>query len=258
MSLASIKQTANASPPRILVHGPPKVGKSTFFSLAPNPIFIQTEDGLDGINTNAFDLAKTYGDFISAINVLISEEHEFKTLVIDSADWLERLIHNQICKEAGCDTIEQVAGGYGRGHSIANNYWRELLLLLENLRSKKQMIIGFICHSRLKTINDPELEPYDFWQMKLHSPKSGQGACEILSEWCDVIGFAKVPIYQRTKETKSGQNKIFAATTSNERVLCLQNNAAYLAGTRYDLPPELPLNWGAFSETFNKNNRKGQ
>ena len=37
---------ARAKPPRILVYGTEGIGKSTFGSQAPKPIFVQTEDGL--------------------------------------------------------------------------------------------------------------------------------------------------------------------------------------------------------------------
>ena len=258
ISLADIQNTKHQAPPRMLIHGPAFVGKSTFFSGskernqqgAPAPIFIQTEDGLTGIEAKAFPLATSYNQVVEALNALLNEKHDYKTVVIDTADWLERLIHNHVCAIEKAETIEQACGGYGRGYLKANNYWREIIGLLDRLNKEKNCIVALICHSHLRTINDPELEPFDRWVMKLHSPKSGNGACEILAEWSDVIGFAKNKTYQKAKVSKLNQEKIFTAADMGERVLCLSNSPAYLAGNRYSLPAEVPLQWSALMAAF--------
>ena len=91
--LSSIKKTRSDLPPRTLIYGEHKLGKSTFASQAPAPIFIQTEDGLDAIDAKAFPLCKKWGDILEAVATLYQEQHEFKTLVIDSMDWAEKLAH---------------------------------------------------------------------------------------------------------------------------------------------------------------------
>lgn len=259
ISLDSIQQTKHATPPRILIHAPPKIGKSTFFAGdigrdqagAPSPVFVQTEDGLNGINANAFPLATTYQEAYDALLLLATSDHDFETVVLDSADWLEKLIHARVCADENTATIELAGGGYGKGYQLANNYWRDILTLLNRLNKDKNMIIGVICHSRLKKVNDPELEPYDYWQMKLHSPGSGNGACEMLNEWADIIGFAKCETFQKKKKTTQGDgSEIFSATGTGQRVLCLENNPAYLAGNRYNLPAKIPLAWSALMDAL--------
>src|SRR4029078_13367683 len=49
-SLATMQRGRTRRPPRLLVYGTPGIGKSTFGSQAPNPIFLPTEDGLDEID----------------------------------------------------------------------------------------------------------------------------------------------------------------------------------------------------------------
>lgn len=242
ISLASITRTKHAKPPRIIVHGGEKVGKSTFFSEAPEVIFIQTEDGLAGIDAQAFPLATTLNEVFEAIHTLQTEEHPFKTVVIDSADWLERLIHDQVCQDHGVKTIELAAGGYGKGYAEALNYWRQLLGMLDELASSKGMTVGFICHSRIVTINDPENESYDCWKLKLHEPKSGNaGALSLLNEWADIIGFATKKVYAK----KSASGDRYQGVDSGKRELRLEGAPAYLAGNRYSLPAALPLEWSA-------------
>jgi len=247
ISLSSIAQTKHANPPRILIHGQEKVGKSTFMSQAPNPIFIRTEDGLSGISTNAFPLADTYQDVIEALTELARAEHEFKTVVLDSADWLERLIHEKVCKDDNVKTIELAGGGYGKGYGIALNLWRDILRALDYLNKEKKMAVGIICHSVVVLFNDPEHEPYDRYEMKLHQPKKSTGARDLLLEWADIIGFAASKIYVgKTKETK-----VMRGTASGEsNKLNLVGHPAYVAGNRYSLPPQINLNWEEFSSAL--------
>lgn len=249
ISLDSIKKTKHSSPPRIVIHGAEKVGKSTFMAGIPNSIFIQTEDGLTGVDAQAFPLSKSYEEVIEALNILINQEHDYKAVVIDSADWLERLIWDRVCSDYNVKSIETAAGGYGKGYSVALNYWRELLALLDTLNKEKMMVIGLICHSRIVTFNDPETEPYDLYKMKLHDPKSGNGAMALLNEWADVIGFANKAKFTTEKK---GSEKTFKGTTTHERKLFLEGTPAYIAGNRYGLPAEMPLSWQSFQQSFKK------
>lgn len=248
ISLERITKTKHAKPPRVIIHGGEKVGKSTFFSKAPGVIFIQTEDGLSGIDANAFPLAETLNDVFGAIDALQNEDHEFKTVVIDSADWLERLIHDQVCTDHNVKTIELAAGGYGKGYSEALTYWRKLLAMLDHLSATKGMIVGMICHSRIVTINDPEREAYDCYKMKLHEPKSGNtGALSLLNEWADIIGFATKKVF--TKKTEGGDR--YRGIDSGQRELRLEGSPAYLAGNRYNLPPVIDLSWPDLESALN-------
>lgn len=249
ISLASLQKTKHAKPPRIVVHGAEKVGKSTFFAGAPGVVFIQTEDGLSGIDATAFPLSQSFEDVLGAVNALLTEDHEFATVCIDSADWLERLIHDRVCRDYQVNTIEKAAGGYGKGYLEANNYWRQLLGLLDRLNAEKGMIVGLICHSQIAQVSDPEHEPYDTYRMKLHNPKSGQGAMALLNEWADVIGFANKKVL--SVQSKADENR-FRGKTTHERLLHLEGTPAYLAGNRYGLPPTIPLSWAAFQEAFNQ------
>src|SRR3990172_7443806 len=99
--LASIQRGRVAKPPRILLYGVEGIGKSTFGSQAPKPIFIQTEDGLDEIACDKFPLATTYDDVVAALGELRHEKHDYETVVIDSLDWLERLVWDKLCLQHG-------------------------------------------------------------------------------------------------------------------------------------------------------------
>ncbi len=94
---------------RVIIYGESGLGKTTFATSAPNPIVIQTEDGLGEIDVPCFPLAESYIDVMKALDALVNESHDFKTVVIDSLDWLETLIWKQVCSDNKASLIEKIS-----------------------------------------------------------------------------------------------------------------------------------------------------
>ena len=105
--LQQIHTGRRPSPPRFVIYGTEGIGKSTTASQAPKPIFIPTEDGLDQIDCASFPLATRFPEVETALELLINEAHNFETVVIDSLDWLERLIWDALCEQYGVTSIEK-------------------------------------------------------------------------------------------------------------------------------------------------------
>jgi|15BtaG_2_1085339.scaffolds.fasta_scaffold00417_13 hypothetical protein len=255
--LKSIQRTKHKTPPRILIHGGEGAGKSTFLSECPDSIFIQTEDGLNGIDSQAFPLANVFTDVIEQLNVLVTQKHEFKAVWIDSADWLERLIHAKICSDQNVTIIDKASGGFGKGYTEALGLWRQILSGLDILNKEKGMYVGLTCHSRIQHINDPEFEEgFDCYRLKLHSPKSGNGSLELLSEWADIIGFCKIAYRIGESEVAKADVKKLK-NVAQDRFLCLNPTAAYLAKNRYSLKEDVKLEqgkgWKSFISHLTKN-----
>lgn len=98
--LSSITRGRTLDAPRIILYGMEGIGKSTFAANFPAPIFIQTEDGLGMIDCAKFPLAKSFDEVFQELVALETEPNEFKTIVIDSLDWLERLIWDKVAFES--------------------------------------------------------------------------------------------------------------------------------------------------------------
>ena len=113
--LENIRKGKTQSPPRILIYGCEGIGKSSFGASAPAPIFVPTEDGLDQIDCESFPLSETFEQFISYLTALVQEEHQYRSVIIDSLDWLERLIWSHVCAVYGVKSIEKADGGFGKG-----------------------------------------------------------------------------------------------------------------------------------------------
>jgi len=242
LELNKLKKDKQVRPPLVTIYGRPKVGKTTFAVSAPSPIVLAIEEGLDGVECVSTKI-KTYQDMIDAITALHEQDHEFKTVVIDSADWLESLIHTQVAEEQGVKSIEDI--GYGKGYVLSLNLWREVLSGLESLRNKKGMVVIVIAHDHVKRYDDPMHESYDRYELKLHA-KAGA----LLTEWSDCILFATNKVHTRKED--AGFNKKIAKAKDGGRVLYTTETPAFVAGNRYGLPEELPLAWSEFEEAFKR------
>ena len=221
-------------PPRILIYGEPKKGKSTFGYQAPNPVFIQTEDGLEAMtDVNAFPIAEKWEDIIKYLAELYNEDHDFNTLVVDSLDWLEALIHKKI-EEHYRKPIADV--GYQAGYKKAGDYWREYISMINQLREAKNMMIVQIAHSRISAYKSPDSESYDKHLIKMHKDAVGY-----MKERSDLIIFVDSVLATKTEESfKKGGRKI--ALGGAERVLYTQDKNTNEAGTRFhNMPQEIPF-----------------
>ena len=148
--LASIQRGRAPVPPRILLYGVEGIGKSTFGAQSPKPIFVQTEDGLSQIDCDKFPLATSIDEVRAALTELYVQPHDYETTVIDSLDWLERLIWDAVCKEHNVKSIEKADGGYAKGYVHAVTYWRQIVDLLNALRNEKGMAVILIAHTKVE------------------------------------------------------------------------------------------------------------
>ena len=237
--LSSIRKGKAIHAPRIFLYAPHGIGKSTFAAAAPDPIFITTEDGLGSIDTSSFPMAKSSGDVFAAIKTLYTEQHDYKTVVLDSADWLENILQREI--ETKYDAKELA---YGKGALILADKWREILDGFNALRNDKNMVVILIGHCEIKRFDSPEVEPYDRYQPKLQARASA-----LLQEWADAVLFANYRTL--VKKDDVGFNKsVTRGITTGERLMYTQETPAYLAKNRYGLPPQMPLDWNTFANAI--------
>jgi len=240
ISLSSIsKTTRNSLPPRVVLHGDGGVGKSTFGASAFNPIFLPFEDGLDGLEVNAFPRLGSYQDTVDAIASLASGDHDFGTAVLDSLDWLEPLVWSEVARANGKNSIEDIP--YGKGYAEALPLWRTLLDGLNHLRETRGMAVVLIAHSQVKRFEAPDSEPYDRYDIKLH-----KGANALVREWADVIAFAHHETAIK-KETNGFSTRARGVATGR-RLMRLVETPACVAKNRYGLPDVLPLSWQALMD----------
>ncbi len=234
ISLASISRST-PKPPRVIVYGDAGIGKTTFAVSAPAPIVLQTEDGLGALDAEAFPLATTFDDVLAAVGALFTEEHKYRTLVVDSLDWLEPLIWNQVCADHRVESIERIP--YGKGYIEALGYWRNFFDGITALRDQRGMAVVMIAHSQITRIEDPTMVAYDSHGLKLHKK-----AAAVAEEFSDLILFAQMATNTVTEEA-GFNNKRVRAVTTGARIVHSIGQPAFLAKSRYPMPSPLPLAW---------------
>lgn len=238
--LGTIKSGRDIGPPRILLVGTEGIGKSTWAASAPKPIFIQTEDGLGTINCDKFPLVKSFREVTAQLSTLANEPHGYETVVIDSVDWLERLIWDSVCERTGKKNIEDI--GYAKGYIFALDEWREMLSLLVRCRARGMAVI-LIAHAKIEKFEDPENPTYDRYSPRLH-----KHAQALLTEWVDAVLFATRRMAVKREGKGTDERTIAAPVGANggDRIIRTVGSPACLAKNRYNLQPEIQLTWAAF------------
>jgi len=185
-------------------------------------------------------LATTSKHVFQAIETLYTQEHDFQTVVLDSADWYEQILQREI--ESTHDAKDLA---FGKGTLILAERWKQLLDGLNALRNDKGMAVILIGHCQIKRFESPETESYDRYE-----PKCQGRASALIQEWADAVLFANYRVMVRKED--AGFNKSVAkGMTTGERLLHTQETPAYLAKNRYALPQSLPLDWSAFQTAMN-------
>lgn len=237
INLNELKKSTRKAP-RILLHGGEGVGKTTFACGAPSVYMLDLEKGVAMCDPLMTQEPTSYDEVMDHIKALATQDHEYKTLVIDSLDVLESMITDHVCKLNGWNAITEPA--YGKGYGARTDMcWSPFWRCLDYLRDTKNMMIILIAHSQVVEVKDPILPSFDAHELHLYKTEKAKA-----TEWPDVIGYCMIKTYTTSDGTRN------LATTAGERVILTRKNPAYSAKNRYNMPEEIPLVWSEFAQYF--------
>jgi len=231
----------------VTVCGEAGTGKTSLAASFPKPVFLSVESGLSALmhadsekellkDVVELDVSERSEDVFDAIKALATEDHEHKTLVIDSVTALNTLFEHEIIdsdpkKPA---SLNQAHGGYGCGYNMLSDKHRKLREWVGRLSTKKCMTIVFIAHSAIETVDTPENEPYMRTTLALHAKSLKHYVDNV-----DVVAYARLKL--RTKNTSSGKSK---AVTSGDRELVCHLQGGCVSKNRLGITEPLPLEIG--------------
>lgn len=220
-------------PVLMVLYGVESVGKTEFATKFPDPLFIDFEGG-----SERYDVARIRPKNYWDLKKWLSDEKNlagYKTLVIDSLDWLERSIHEALCEKAKVAQIEELAG-YGKWVSIVLNECSSFVDLLKSIREKTKVNIVMTAHYKIKTFNDPlTATPYDRYQMKLADNFSA-----LIREWVDMVLFANFETYSKVNSSSDKKGK---GVGHGARIIFTEKRPSHDAKNRFSLPYQMPVDY---------------
>lgn len=221
-------------PQKVIIYGPEGIGKSTFASKFPSPVFIDTEGSTKEMDVDRFEKPLSWSEFGSIVKEFINDHGSYKTLVIDTADWAEMLCTQYVCAKYQKKGIEDF--GYGKGYVYVQEEFGKLLNFLDQFIDAGLNVV-ITAHAKMRKFEQPdESGAYDRWELKL-----SKGVAPLLKEWADMVLFANYKTYI----VKDDNDKVKAK--GGQRVMYTSHHVCWDAKNRHGLPEEVLFDYSSIA-----------
>ena len=253
-------------PPMITIVGTPGTGKTTLGAMFPNALMVMSEDGASVFDSwdeeakpsvlprlpkaskdEVGNLKSTRETLLSIMDELISTDHGFTSLAVDSITSLDMHFGHEIALRDNVNTVADASGGFHKGYAEVASWHAEFVYKCEQLRAVKRMGIVFLAHTGIKKIrNRPDAAAdYSVFSMDMDNQ-----ALSIYTSQCDaVLYLVKEEFIQGSETNRKGQTtKLGRLVQTGERKLITtgDGNVGYInAKNRYNMPAEIPVEHGS-------------
>jgi hypothetical protein len=237
ISLASLKSSKSDHPPIVLLYGVGGIGKTSLAAEWPAPLYLPTEGERppSDVEMATPGTVESLSGLLDVFGELLTNEHDFKTAIIDSVDGLEGLVWRATCERLGASSIEEP--GYGKGYVEADVEWKEYLGAVGAL-SRAGINVVQLAHPEIVRFDSPTTDPYSRYTIKLH-----KRANALVREAADVVGFLNYRVSVKEKEV--GPKKLVAhAEGGKERQIHLAEGAGFVAKNRFSMPDAITYRKG--------------
>ncbi len=206
------------------------VGKTQVGHSFPDPFFYDFEESTHNIDVKRHR-PTDFEEVLTDLQEVLDEKEitDFKSIIFDTVDELERLIHKHVAKDKKKNSIEDI--GWQKGYDIAITYWAELISLCRQIRDKHKIHFCFLAHSFDRSSTYIENgESYLRHSMALHKK-----AADFLFAQVEMVLFAKKDIAIKIKDDRAIVRDL------ETRKVYTNLSAHYDAKNRVGLPPEMPM-----------------
>lgn len=222
-----------SKPVKVCVYGVEGIGKTTFASQFPEPLFFDLDKGSAQLNVSRVTDITSWTLLLSGIKEIYDNPTICKTLVIDTADAAERMCIDYICGKFNKKGIEDF--GYGAGYTYLTEEFARFLVQLDACIGQGVNVV-VLAHAVLKTVTLPEeMGTYDHWELKLSS-KTTNKVAPLVKEWADLLLFANY----KTILIEDGTRKKAAG---GKRIMYTTHTTFADAKNRFSLAEELPFDY---------------
>lgn len=232
-------------PLKVVIYGPEGIGKTTFAAAAPNPLFCDIEASTVHMDVRRLPRPTSYQMVLDQIAWVKQNPGCCDTFVVDTADWLEKLVRENVCAKYQKNGIEDF--GYGKGFTYVYEDFGKLLNALDELTGCGINVI-VTAHAALRKFEQPdEMGAYDRWELKLiNAPRCS--VANMLKEWADAVFFANYETIVVKNEDKKNRAQ------GGRRVMYTSHHPCWDAKNRFGLPDKLPLDFGQVAGLFYRRN----
>lgn len=225
---------------KVVIYGPEGIGKSTFASRFPDPVFIDTEGSTNDMDVARLPRPTSWNMLFEEIDYIKNNPGVCKTLIIDTIDWAELLCVEHICAIHNKKGIEDF--GYGNGYVYAKEEFGRFLNRLSDLIEANVNVV-LTAHAQLRKFEQPdELGAYDRWELKLGKKTQSQTS-PLVKEWADMLLFANYKTYSIAVDDKGKKHK----AQGGKRVMYTQHHPCWDAKNRYGLPDECEFDYSVIA-----------
>lgn len=232
---------------KVLVYGPEGIGKSTFASQFPDPIFIDTEGSTEHMDVIRVDPAPaSWAELLEIVRQMATPPYRdgYRTLVLDTADWAEKLCSRNLCDARGYKGIEDF--GYGKGFTYLEEEFGKLLNLLTDVVNTGNNVV-ITAHAAMRKFEQPDEQgAYDRWELKLKKKTA-----PLAKEWADAVFFANyktIVVNVDGQGAARGKNKV----QGGRRVMYTSHHPCWDAKNRFGLADELPFEYAQIAHILKK------
>lgn len=233
-------------PVKAVIYGVEGVGKSTFASKFPDPLFIDTEGSTSQLDVNRFEAPTSWEMIKKQVDYVANNPGICQTLVIDTFDWAEQICIADFCKSKQINGIEDLS--YGKGYTYIAEEIGRFLNYLSSVSLKLNLNIVLLCHSQIVKFEQPdEMGVYDRYELKI-----SKKAKSLIKEWCDLMIFANfktMVVNVDGKGATKGKNK----AQGSLRMMYCTHQACWDAKNRFGLADELPFNYELIDKYIYRN-----
>lgn len=241
MDLSSlITSGVKKRPVKAVIYGVEGIGKTTFASRFPKPLFLDLDRGSAHMDVARITGITKWDVLIRTIKGFIEmENNPYRTLVIDTADAAASLCERYVVstQSAKKKSIEEIP--YGKGYKMLAEQFSNLMIWLEAVIDAGFNVV-MIAHARLRTITKPDdMGVYDHWELKLPGNSSNQ-LSPLIKEWADLLLFADY----KTRLVGDGEKK---KARGGERIMYTAHTPFADAKNRFGLDDSLPFDYEQIS-----------
>lgn len=221
---------------KVVIYGPEGIGKSTFASRFPDPVFIDTEGSTNDMDVARLPRPTSWIMLLEELQYVEKNPGVCKTLVIDTIDWAEQLCVEHICAKHNKSGIEDF--GYGNGYVYTKEEFGRFLNKLTDVIEAGVNVV-LTAHAQLRKFEQPdEMGAYDRWELKLGKKTQSQTS-PLVKEWADMLLFCNYKTYSIAVDDKGKKHK----AQGGKRVMYTCHHPCWDAKNRYSLPEECELDY---------------